>query len=289
MHSVTFGGGAARIIHRSGAGGLLDLAVERVRDEFQSSGALLFRGFGVDPNAMQAFAARFSTRFNRDRVRPVVTGTDGYVQMVDEGMGEAPPHCEQANSPFRPDAIWFNCTTPSADGGETLFWDGVRLWASLGDEARRLFGRRKLRFFQRYTPQQWRLFLGPEAELADVGRALTGLEGVSHFVSENGVVYLEFVCPAVVRTRYGGHDAFANSLLSERKNTLGALMSFSDGVPIPDAAVRGVEEAMAGIEEAVCWRPGDLLMLDNSRYLHGRRPFRDRGRRIYSMLSFLNF
>ena len=284
-----FGSGDSRIVHRDGAEDLLTLPTDLVEGLFRQSGALLFRGFDVDPLRMKSFANRFSLRFNRDRLRPPLEGTDGFVQGVNEGMGDAQPHCEQANSPFRPDAIWFNCTRPAAEGGETLFWDGVRLWNELPVDLRELFAGRSLRFFQRYTRDRWTLFLGPQATVEDVKRTLEGLEGTSYFLNDDDSLYLEYVCPAVVKTRYGGHDAFANSLLSERKNTLGALMTFSDGRSIPDDAVHGIETTMKGHTQAIAWQAGDLVMLDNSRYLHGRNAFTDPGRRIFSCLSFLNF
>jgi hypothetical protein len=115
------------------------------------------------------------------------------------------------------------------------------------------------------------------------------VEGASYYVGDDESIYLEYVCPAVVKTRYGGHDAFANSLLSERRNTLGELMAFDDGSPIPDAIVREIEDAMASLTEEIAWQAGDLVMIDNTRFMHGRNPFPDKNRRLFSSLSFLNF
>jgi hypothetical protein len=288
IRTEPFGTGSAKIIygdHRD----ILRLPVDEIKELFKSSGVLIFRGFGVGPWLMKSFADQFSIKFNRDRVRPPLEGTDGFVQMVNEGMGYAQPHCEQANSPFRPDAIWFCCTRPARQGGETLFWDGVRLWESLSRELNDLFSDRKLRFFQRYTADKWELFLGQGSTIDDVHRALDGVEGASYFISDDQSLYLEYVCSAVVKTRYSHRDAFANSLLSERKNTLGELMSFSDGFPIPETAIREVEKAMDALTEEITWQAGDLAFIDNSRFLHGRNVFTDKERQIFSCLSFLNF
>jgi hypothetical protein len=284
-----FGSGSARIIFGGGRDDLRRLAIDDVKELYKHAGVLIFRGFDFDPWLMKSFAEQFSTRFNRDRVRPPLEGTDGFVQMVDEGMGYAHPHCEQANSPFRPDAIWFCCMRPACAGGETLFWDGIRLLQSLSADIVRLFEGKQLRFFQRYSPDKWALFLGEGACLDDVRRTLDGLPGTSYFIAEDRSLYLEYVCPPVVKTRYGDCLAFANSLLSERANTLGELMTFSDGSAIPEAAIRDIDAAMEGIKEQISWHPGDLAFIDNSRFLHGRNAFTDKDRRIYSTLSFLNF
>ena len=288
LHSEPLGTGSTRIVHREANAELLEIPPDDIKSLFQSAGVLLFRGFEVDPMTMLSFAARYSSRFNRDRLRPPVAGSDGYVQMVTEGMGYVEPHSEQANSPFRPDAIWFCCEVPAESDGETLVWDGVRLWDALPRSLQDLFGARKLRFFQRYAEDRWQRFLGDGSTLADARRALDGVPGLSYHVADDHSIYMEYVCPAVVKTRFGQRDAFANSLLSER-HTLGALMSFEDGSLIPDDVVATIEDTMSPLTEKICWQAGDLAVVDNSRFLHGRNAYRDPLRKIFSTLSFLNF
>ncbi|MER7403725.1 TauD/TfdA family dioxygenase [Streptomyces sp. NPDC000070] len=290
-HSA-LGDGSTRVIECSGAQNtdLFELPVDEIREIYQQYGALIFRGYDVsDPTKMHSFASKFSTRFNRDRIRPTVPGSDGYVQAVLEGQGFVEPHAEQANSPFRPDALWFCCKTPSKDGGETLLWDGIRVWERLGDDLKALFEARKIRFFQKYEEDKWQLFLGGDASLDDLKRTLDGLEGVSYHLTDDRSVYLEYVVSAVVNTKYGNHKAFANSLMTERENTLGDAMAFEDGTPISEAEIKRIMDVIMGVTEEIPWVPGDLAFIDNTRFLHGRNPYQDSGRRIYSSLSFLNF
>lgn len=289
LETSTVGNSGAVMVTRSDGQELMDLPPGEIKALMRSAGVVMFRGFDVGPEMMKAFAGRFSYRFNRDRLRPTVDGTGGHVQMVTEGMGYVDPHCEQANSPFRPDAIWFSCTRPAAEGGETLYWDGVRLWEMLDDDLKSLFQANRLRFFQRYSKDKWQLFLGgSDATREDVQRALDGVEGVSYFLNADEDLYLEYVCPAIVKTRFGQQEAFANSLMSEWKNTLGELMTFEDGTAITEATVERVRQVFDRCVEAIDWMEGDLVFIDNSRFLHGRNPFSDRNRKIYSSLSFLN-
>lgn len=289
LESEPFGSGSARIVHGTASDDILQLPADDIIELFKSAGLVLFRGFNTSPQVMKDFAGRFSTRFNRDRLRPTVEGSNGFVQMVTEGMGYVEPHAEQANSPFRPDALWFCCSVPPSEGGETLAWDGVRLWEKFTPELRELFRQKKLRFFQRYTAEKWQRFMGTGSSLADVQRTLEGIPGVSYYVSDDDSIYLEYVCSAVVHTHYGDEEAFANSLLSERKNTLGDLMSFDDGSPVPESVITRIQEDMEDLTEAISWHSGDLAFIDNSRYLHGRNAYTDPRRKIFSSLSFLNF
>lgn len=286
-HTLDSSGGA--LVHRRDNPGLMELPADSIKALMASAGVVMFRGYDVGPDLMKQFADQYSYKFNRDRLRPTVEGSGGHVQMVTEGNGYVDPHAEQANSPFRPDALWFSCTKPANEGGETLYWDGVRLWHELSEDLRELFRRKKLRFFQRYSREKWQLFLGPGTTAADIDRALGAVEGVSYFVNQEEALYLEYVCSAVVRTRYGKEEAFANSLMSEWKNTLGDLMTFDDGTPISPDIVDEIKEALDRCTEAVDWQPGDLVFIDNSRFLHGRNAFTDPTRKIYSSLSFLNF
>lgn len=296
------------VIEHEPGGGIQDLEDEEIQEAFKSAGALLFRGFDFDPQRMMSFARRFSTRFNGDQSRPSVDGTDGKVHLVTEGMGYVAPHSEQANSPFRPDAIWFCCEIPADAGGETLLWDGIEVWEAMGGELKDLFSSKKLRFFQRYARERWTQFLGEGATLAEATHALDEASGVSYFVGPEESIYLEFVCPAVVKTRYGGDDAFVNSLLLEYRTlearsptTEGSgelsatsavaseLMSFDDGSPIAATVIDAVDETVEGLAEEIAWQPGDLAMIDNTRFLHGRNGFTDTRRRLYSCCSFLEF
>ena len=41
--------------------------------------------------------------------------------------------------------------------------------------------------------------------------------------------------------------------------------------------------------DQVAWEPGDLLMVDNSRFMHGRRAFADPQREHLTLMGIANF
>jgi len=277
---------SAKIIHGDNCHNILELPVQENLDWFKSYGFLLFRGFEVDDKKMKAFAEQFSSRFIRDRGRLLVDYRDGFVGLVDGGTHYISPHCEHANSPFRPDVVWFCCAVPAAQGGETLVWDGVRVWQEMSEELMTLFIDKKIRFFQKFPAAAWKYFLGTGSTLVDVKRTLDGLEGVSYQINPDQSVSLDYVCSAVVKTKYGNHEAFANSLISEYKNPRG-VVTFEDGSPIPETVINEIKEIMNRLTEVIPWQSGDVAMIDNSRFLHGRRAFKDTRRRILTTLSYL--
>lgn len=266
---------SARLICNNNFQSILQLPFKETLDNFKLFGVLLFRDFSVDPQQMKVFAKKFSSKFILD-----------FVTLVEPGMHYVSPHCEHANSPFRPDVIWFCCGVPADQGGETLFWDAVRVWKGLSEELRELFITKKIRFLQKFPAADWKHFLGVGATLADVKHTLNGIPGLSYKINEDQSVSLEYICSAVVKTKYGHQDAFANSLISEYKNPRG-IVTFEDGSPIGSTVINQVKQVMNNCTEVIPWQPGDLVMIDNSRFLHGRRSFSDRKRRIYSLFSYL--
>jgi hypothetical protein len=48
---------------------------------------------------------------------------------------------------------------------------------------------------------------------------------------------------------------------------------FSNGEPIPDDLVAHIHEVLEANSAGVEWQAGDVLFIDNMRFMHGRRPF----------------
>jgi hypothetical protein len=283
----SLGTSTGKIIYSDDCHDILHFPVETTKELFRSSGILLFRGFGVTYEQMKVFAEQFSSRFTRETNRPQVD-KDGLVSLVAEGMNSLAPHSENANTPFRPDAVWFCCSAPAAQGGETLFCDGVRVWEKLSEDLRQLFVSNKIRYSRNFPADEWKHFLGADATLADVKRTLEDLEGINYLIHEAQSISLSYTCSAVVKTKYSNQDAFANNILIEYDGSEESV-TFEGGSQLSDAIIHEIEEVMSHLTEEILWQAGDLVMIDNSRFLHGRRAFNDNRRLIFSIFSYLNF
>jgi alpha-ketoglutarate-dependent taurine dioxygenase len=284
MKIEPLGTSTGKLVYSCDRQDILHLSIANVIDLFKSSGILLFRGFGVTHETMKAFSEHFSSRFTRDQERPLVDSPDGFVSLVEPEMDAIGPHCENGNTPFQPEAVWFCCDVPAAQGGETLFWDGVQVWDELSHPLRQLFATQKVKYVKTYSADQWQHFLGSGATIADVKRILDQLEGTQYSINDDESVCLSYVCSAMIKTRYSHQDAFVNSLLVFKDKVM-----FEDGSPIPDSAFDEIETVMERLTGEISWQPGDLVMIDNSRFLHGRRAFNDDRRRIFALLSYLKF
>jgi len=103
---------------------------------------------------------------------------------------------------------------------------------------------------------------------------------------ENDVMVNEFVAPAVVTTKWSGEPAFVNSLRGPYPNIT---TTFEDDTPIPLDVLDEIDALHARFTQEIPWQGGDFVMIDNTRYLHGRRRFDDPRRKTYCTMSLANF
>ncbi|MEG5175312.1 TauD/TfdA family dioxygenase [Microcoleus sp. B3-D7] len=242
---------------------IFHLSVAEIRDMFKSCGLILFRGFAVHQKQFKKIAEQFSSKFVRDDVKIRADSSDRAIHLVNEGMGYIAPHAEGATTPLRPDAVWFCCELSAADGGETLFGEGVQVWSELSEEVKQLFLTKKNKFIQNIPVANGKHFLGENATLADVKKALNCFEGVKYTINDDQYVTLGYVCSAVVKTKYGNDDSFANGIINEQRTRK---VIYEDDSPIPDAAIGEIKEVMDRLTVAISWQSGDLVMIDYSRF-----------------------
>lgn len=249
-----------------------DLSARDIWPLYSQHGAVLIRGFHPDTAAFDRFTSQFIAEFvvNGSIARADVAPDRG-IQTVNSGYAPIPLHAEMAYSPFRPDLLCFHCMQQPAPGtGETLLCDGIHLWNCMPPNLKDTFGDA----FVRYSMRSNRM-IAVQAH-GHIGR-LTGDARVRLFrLNQDGTSDLDFVTPAVLPTRHGHAPAFANSVIVEAES------ASLEGIGPIDPAVRQelfvVSNALA---YRLAWRTGDVLLVDNSRIMHGRRKIAvDDGRRI---------
>jgi alpha-ketoglutarate-dependent taurine dioxygenase len=250
------------IIENSDPGaGLTALTDSAVREYYVKFGAVLFRGFQTDVNGFADFTSNViadcvvNGNDARDDVMP-----DRNIQTVNTGFDPIPPHAEMAYGPFRPDTLFFYCIAPPRKrGGETLLCDGIEVWLKMESETRRRFERQRIK----YSFYKSRL-LGAQCKGREA--VLYGDERVTRFERHpDGSVDLEFVAPAAQRAKHSDPLAFANSVIVEDKSA-----GFEDGAPITRDLRLELFALTVTLSYKLAWQAGDVLMVDNSRVMHGR-------------------
>lgn len=245
-------------------------------------GIVLFRGFNVTLQAFENFTDKFTTNYtvNGNITRRSVS-SNGTTQTVNAGDQLIPPHSEMAYTPFRPDMLWFYCETPASKGGETLVCDGLDVWSHLDSATKDLFLNRKVTYRKTFNSSQHdlnamaHLWFGQTMELSKVNDTLAHIPDTLFRIEDDGCLYLEYTVPAVQKPKHHESLAFANSVIVEDRTCF-----FQNGEPISRDLRLELFYKATNYSLQHKWQAGDVLMVDNSRMMHGRASFRDPRRNI---------
>lgn len=243
---------------------LLAVDHETIVELFEQHGVLLFRGFGIAPDDLLAVTDSFTETYAPDAVRRPKRFGKKQIRDVERGDADIPLHSEAAFAPIWPEIIWFYCVVPATVGGSTTICDGVMLWKKLSPQTKRLFLAQPVRYH--YLSE-----LGEE-KVPGRGREpwpfhTLGVEGYRD--RENGIADL-YVSRFAVQESRSRMLCFANHAFTD---FLDLTTTMSDGTTIPSETVLEIREAAEQLIYEIQWQPGDLVMLDNKRFLHGRRAF----------------
>ncbi|MCP5433742.1 MAG: TauD/TfdA family dioxygenase [Alphaproteobacteria bacterium] len=216
-----------------------------------------------------------------------------------------PLHIEASYLPRMPSRVWFYCETPPEEGGETPLGDmsliAARLdpvhlerWRSAGVlyvtnlHGGQGFGRSWMDTYE-------------TSDRAVVEHHLAA-HGASFRWKADGGLRVELRAPATRRHPRTGQEVWVNQAINWHPYHLGAQSFaaleqafgdignfpksafFGDGTPISREQFAEIAQALDTVETTFEWQADDILLVDNERVAHGRRPYRG-ARSIYVALS----
>ncbi|HEY0254904.1 MAG TPA: TauD/TfdA family dioxygenase [Kofleriaceae bacterium] len=252
-----------------------------IRSVFERDGFVILRGFSPTPGSLIELTDRFTAKYFLGYGRSPFADKPA-ITTVNESMLPLEPHCDNGVRPeaMRPEITWFWCERPSNEGGETTFFDGISVLAGLSAESRALFERHEIVFTSTVAPPAWRQMGHPNAASFVAYLPTIGARGV---VRAGDIVDVEIATRSIRTPRWKPSAlAFVSSLLVAGSPGFEAMrVALDDGTPVPASAISDLRSVLETCRFAVAWQPGDLGMLDNTRYLHGRRGYTDRERRLF--------
>ncbi|MHC5672871.1 TauD/TfdA family dioxygenase [Nostoc sp.] len=268
---------------------ILELDKKEIISFFKSHGVLLFRGFDVDTNLFKEFTNLLSIDFRNYAggafSRRVING-DQTLLSVNDFKSEIKLHGEMYYQQNIPLMLWFFCANPPLEDGETTVCDGRQFFKEISSSTKELFSKKKLKFTVQISQQDWQ----KKYQTDD----LNTLEEIfqqnnTHLtVNDDQSILLEYISPAIISSRCGKYRVFINSLLPT-KQLSPKILNFEDDSEISDEVVSELNEIAEKITTEISWQKSDILMIDNTRILHGRRSFTDDQRDIYIRLCSPDF
>ena len=258
---------------------------------YKAHGALLLRGFGSDVPQFRTFAQGFcsthvvNSSLGRSPIEP-----EHNIHSVDSGVGAFALHSEMSREPWKPDAAFFACLSAPARGGETTICDGVDLASKMPEEVRRGLAGRRLLHIKPTWPELLQFWLGdpaPSDQLLDEPPPSCPYQ----FRRIDGNIVRCFSRPALHRPMFIDEPAFANFLLFARfTHNRPDYPLLDDMQRVPEDWVQAIRVTGERLSARVAWQGGDVLMLDNTRFMHGRTAIVDPGERlIATYFGYLSF
>ena len=256
---------------------------------FQSEGVLLFRGFATNVEIFTQFTNKFSKDF-MDYTggvfnRRIING-DSTILSVNDFNHEIKLHGEMYYQKTIPLMLWFFCAHPAAQDGETIFCDGKQFFNELSQPLKELFSQKKLKYRGHLDKDAWQKQY--KTNDLNVVKQICKSNDSHLAINKDESIDIHYICSAIQHSMYENHSVFISSLLPA-KSMYSESVSFDDGSEIDAKIMCELNDIAEKITTEICWEKGDVLMIDNTRIMHGRRAFVDDKRDIYIRLCSPSF
>jgi alpha-ketoglutarate-dependent taurine dioxygenase len=280
---------------------IFEINREKIISLFKNSGVLLFRGFEFDTDRFEQFTNLLGTDFmyyiGGAQVRKIINEQgDGTISSVNfyvdsekqqKRTFHLPLHGEMFYTKTRPILVWFYCVTPPLKDGETTVCDGVQVYKELSEATKSLFKTKRIKYIRHYPNGIWQERFQTE-DLSVLEKFCQESDLHLKIDNDTQAITTEYLQPAFVKTRWGGQEAFLNSILivewGELNGVKDSIVRLEDNSKIPDEVLLELKEVTERLTQLISWQRGDVLMVDNTRVLHGRRAFSDQQRELYTRM-----
>ncbi len=267
-------------------------------------GGVLFRGFDVRTAAdFASVVTSFSTELvqytERSTPRSEV-GSFVYTSTEYPADQVIPLHNENSYSHTWPQHLWFFCERRAESGGETSIADSREVFHRIDPEIRQRFVDRKITYIRNYAPSlglTWQDTFQTDSK-REVERYCEEAAIECHW--NHSKLTTRQVRRATAHHPTTGEGVWFNqahlfhpsSLPASVRRSLAATMDegdyprhacYGDGTPLEADALDHVREVYRREQQAVLWRTGDVLLLDNMLIAHGRLAYRGPRRILVAM------
>jgi alpha-ketoglutarate-dependent taurine dioxygenase len=272
---------------------LAEIKPDRVDEEtfaeiartYRQHGIGLVRGCVFDLQTFEMLSKYLCDFFHHvgTRQRSREEGGDGYTTEVFRQNFMLLGHSEGTYRPYPPppDVCLFMCVTaPEAAGGETTVIDGIAMLEMIPEALRNRLIKQGIVYESWWEADRWQAEFGVHSE--HELRELLGRLAHIRFSLDQGNLHLLYRASAIVDCS-NGELAFANGVLAHlphiehpRYENLPVYTNesnrvyFGDGEELDAASINALIDAHDNVIYRHQWQRNDVLILDNTRYMHGR-------------------
>ena len=106
---------------------------------FKNKGIIIFRNFNLHKDNIIKFTDLFTNKYANDAFRRTIRLGNKNIHDVDPGNKEMPLHSEASYSPSWPEIIWFYCNKAPSSSGNTTICDGQKIYKDFHLELKKFF------------------------------------------------------------------------------------------------------------------------------------------------------
>ena len=236
--------------------------------KFEEYGILKFANFSNSNKQVINFIDQFTYQYANDASRRKTRFENKKIRNVDAGKKEIFLHSETSFSPSQPEIVWFYCVNPGkSSSGQTVYCDGLTLWQKMPP---------KFKVFFLENPINFKLRIPINRKLIGKKKKKWFLEypGVSncYLNYKNNSLEFEFSKYAIEKTRLTNKFSFANHLIIPLVSEPQILSrKFGNNKALLAKEMNEIKKLAYNITHDISWKKYDLVMIDNNRFMHGRR------------------
>lgn len=269
---------------------LTSINTEELYGDLAHSGVVIYRDFGDTLQDFNDFVSAHSARVTFDPAR--TTSTANTAEII-AGFHEMGLHRENGNLPFNPDIQWFFCLEAASVGSETTMCDGQKVLFDLSSKTRKAFENTRIKYSRRIPWSNVKRFLSVELELPLDDITDKHLELVNQKVTgqtyrriDQNLIHSQLIISAVETSCFSGKQAFCNSMLGPSVNYEPPRITWENGDDISLDIWDELKDVTSRNTYSHFWKKGDIVVIDNTRVMHGRRRLDDQSRRIFGAQSY---
>ena len=254
---------------------VLSTTHSQIKQRLIERGWVLLRNEHYDVTSFSELMNGLCQRLTYDPARENITRQS---QKVDAGTQAMGLHIENGSTPLPPDIIAFFSEKSASRGSQTTLCDGHEVWKNLPDFLKQKFSESMT--ISRYLPKPiWQKYVATVLNIENAEQV--GQQELESFIQmvpgqrispahDEGVQY-HLSMNMVRHDNLKGITAFANTLLGPSYNYEKPRFYFADGSEISQDLLAELAERCEAQTSEIDWQDGDLVIIDNKRFMHGRR------------------
>ncbi|MCO7199088.1 TauD/TfdA family dioxygenase [Pseudoalteromonas sp. OANN1] len=269
--------------------------VDEIETWLATQGALLLRGLRI--SSSRQFGQLLETLFGEPLISYSHRSTPrtelrGNVYTATEYHSDQliQQHNEQAYTNIWPMRLGFFSMLPAEHGGETPIADSREIYRRIPESIRDNFAKKGVMYVRNFSNVDlpWQEVFCTE-DRSEVEKYCLENEVQLEWIGDNGL-RIKQILPAVCKHPVSNETLWFNQAHLFHVSTLepelkSALLSsfgienlprntyYGDGTPIEDEVIDTIRTVYEESKISFAWQKGDLMLLDNMLYSHGRMPF----------------